>query len=637
MAFAALTIDLNARLAKFEQDMARAGKSLDGLDQRATAAARGLKTAFGALGATLSVGVLASFAKSGIDAADALNDMSQRLGVSVKDLASFKLIAEQSGTSLDSVGAGIARLSKSIGEAELGNKNLADALKQLGITARNPKEAFFQLADAVQRIEDPTKRAALLSQVLGKSYNELVPLLKDGGDALRASAAASESFSDSMAKLAPDADKFNDQLAEMKQNAAGLAASLLTSLVPALNEMMSRIVLVKNLIGQGGLFNTLNITAGTSEISTVLKRVKEDIIAVQGAIDRGKSSGKDTSGFEERLRGLNAQLAILKQYSREAALALGKGFENYKVPQTPGGAGTINAPTGSGKAAKAAKLEEIDPFYAQRTAAMKAAADQVAETERQIAEHLQATNAAIYEQGQAWTEAGRALEDEMRTPLENANIEFARLQEMLDRGVISWETYTRAVMKTTDALAEAPKQLEKMDTFAKTAAKNIQNSFADFLFDPFHDGLKGMAQSFGEMIKKMIADAVAADLTKKLFGDAVGGSGSGLLGGALSAFGSLLGFSNGGVMTGSGAMPLKRYASGGIASSPQFAMFGEGSTNEAFVPLPDGRAIPVKMKGSAGNVINVYVNGTSAPDVRRAAGQGAREALGMLNGAQRYA
>jgi ABC-type multidrug transport system fused ATPase/permease subunit len=152
MAFAALTIDLNARLAKFEQDMQRAGKSLDGLNSRASSAAAGLKTAFGALASTLSVGVLASFAKSGIDAADALNDMSQRLGVSVKDLASFKLAAEQSGTSLDSVGTGIARLSKSIGEAENGNKKLAETLARLGITARDPKEAFFQLADAVQRV-----------------------------------------------------------------------------------------------------------------------------------------------------------------------------------------------------------------------------------------------------------------------------------------------------------------------------------------------------------------------------------------------------------------------------------------------------------------------------------------------------
>ena len=52
-------------------------------------------------------------------------------------------------------------------------------------------------------------------------------------------------------------------------------------------------------------------------------------------------------------------------------------------------------------------------------------------------------------------------------------------------------------------------------------------------------------------------------------------------------------------MTSLGSMNLKKYANGGIANSPQLAMFGEGKMNEAYVPLPDGRTIPVTMKGSA--------------------------------------
>jgi hypothetical protein len=69
----------------------------------------------------------------------------------------------------------------------------------------------------------------------------------------------------------------------------------------------------------------------------------------------------------------------------------------------------------------------------------------------------------------------------------------------------------------------------------------------------------------------------------------------------------------GGVMTGSGPLKLRRYAGGGIASSPQLAMFGEGSRPEAYVPLPDGRTIPVTMKGGGvGNVVvNVDANGSN--------------------------
>jgi tape measure domain-containing protein len=68
------------------------------------------------------------------------------------------------------------------------------------------------------------------------------------------------------------------------------------------------------------------------------------------------------------------------------------------------------------------------------------------------------------------------------------------------------------------------------------------------------------------------------------------------------------GFADGGIMTNEGPMPLKTYARGGIANSPQLAMFGEGSMPEAYVPLPDGRRIPVALKGGGGGGANVTVN-----------------------------
>lgn len=56
-------------------------------------------------------------------------------------------------------------------------------------------------------------------------------------------------------------------------------------------------------------------------------------------------------------------------------------------------------------------------------------------------------------------------------------------------------------------------------------------------------------------------------------------------------------FANGGIMTSAGPVSLNAYANGGVANRPQLALFGEGSTPEAYVPLPDGRTIPVTMTG----------------------------------------
>lgn len=71
---------------------------------------------------------------------------------------------------------------------------------------------------------------------------------------------------------------------------------------------------------------------------------------------------------------------------------------------------------------------------------------------------------------------------------------------------------------------------------------------------------------------------------------------------------------NGGIVTSNGEVNLRKYASGGIATSPQLALFGEGSMPEAYVPLPDGRSIPVSFRGNGtgesvgGNNISIVIN-----------------------------
>jgi len=61
----------------------------------------------------------------------------------------------------------------------------------------------------------------------------------------------------------------------------------------------------------------------------------------------------------------------------------------------------------------------------------------------------------------------------------------------------------------------------------------MQDAFADFLFDPFKGGTQDMLKNFGTMIRKMVAQAAAADISKGLFGKAAGGEGGGWLGAGL--------------------------------------------------------------------------------------------------------
>jgi len=68
-------------------------------------------------------------------------------------------------------------------------------------------------------------------------------------------------------------------------------------------------------------------------------------------------------------------------------------------------------------------------------------------------------------------------------------------------------------------------------------------------------------------------------------------------------------------------VPLRRMAMGGVVRGPHMAVIGEGSAPaEAFVPLPDGRRIPVDMRslrGSGGQEVNVYIQAWDGQDVVR--------------------
>ena len=91
-----------------------------------------------------------------------------------------------------------------------------------------------------------------------------------------------------------------------------------------------------------------------------------------------------------------------------------------------------------------------------------------------------------------------------------------------------------------------------------------------------------------------IRQNVTGPLADAVFGGGRSTGDAGLLGRAFGWMTSL--FAGGGVMTSRGPVPLRTYASGGIATSPQLALFGEGSTPEAYVPVPNGR-IPVTLRG----------------------------------------
>lgn len=217
---------------------------------------------------------------------------------------------------------------------------------------------------------------------------------------------------------------------------------------------------------------------------------------------------------------------------------------------------------------------------ARATTASQMAQQAEAIRERLLPEmqQVEAQYRRLVEQAQAWFEANRnalSLEQiEMyREYMEALNAEFARnsrtpVQQLVDEWM-------------------------DMNTQMQRFWANTMNSFVDTLTDAIMTGKMQFRDFFRE---------IASMIVKIQMQKAVAGIVGSFLPtpGAAAASPSVAAFAKGGIMTKHGEVPLRAYANGGIARSPQLALFGEGSQPEAYVPLPDGRTIPVTMKGAGG-------------------------------------
>lgn len=164
--------------------------------------------------------------------------------------------------------------------------------------------------------------------------------------------------------------------------------------------------------------------------------------------------------------------------------------------------------------------------------------------------------------------------------------------------------------------------------FFDKSVGGMETAIGDFLFAASQGTFKvrEMFQSMGlsvlkaasEIIAKMIALRIVAGLGSiftpgSSAASAVGGFGPAGGGAPVTAVAALGGIFQGGfqpafAIPGGGSMPFRAFSSGGIVKRPTVGLVGEGGQNEAVVPLPDGKAIPVKMQGGDGGAPTITNN-----------------------------
>lgn len=214
---------------------------------------------------------------------------------------------------------------------------------------------------------------------------------------------------------------------------------------------------------------------------------------------------------------------------------------------------------------------------------------------------------------------GKRLTEEMRTPMEVYQDNINKLNQLLDKGAISQETYNRALQKYKKDLEDAngvSDSLEKQKSAYEQQAQDLTGIFKDGFFALMDEGFDGMVKSFTNALKTMAAEAASAELGKLLFGSMGGGGKSG---GAGDLFGSL--FSGIGSFFGLGDFGGFRAEGGNVQTGKSYVV-GENEA-EIFTPSSNGFITPLSKTSTSGHstvIINNHIQTPDAESFRRSEG-----------------
>lgn len=135
----------------------------------------------GAFGVTLGAIGLVNFIRDAITSTAAIDDLAQTIGLTTDELQAYRAAALDAGASTSIADEAIKKYTRSVGEAEGGNKKMADAFRDLGLDAADlaggPTASLPKVIEALNEIESVTERARLETILFGRAGQQIEQVL----------------------------------------------------------------------------------------------------------------------------------------------------------------------------------------------------------------------------------------------------------------------------------------------------------------------------------------------------------------------------------------------------------------------------------------------------------------------------
>jgi lambda family phage tail tape measure protein len=216
------TAEFQAGLKSAMQGLEKLEKSLPRIGLAAAAAGTGL----------------ALLIKKGIDELDKLDEVSQKIGITVESLSSLGKVAKIEGMSIDDLAGSLVKLTRTISEANSGSESAAETFKSMGLdpsTFKNSEDALLQISDKFAEYRDGLNKTALAVELFGKSGADMIPFLNQGSDVIKEIRGELDSFGNASSKAAAEAAEFNDRMSKMGTIINTVFQKFVSELLPTIN------------------------------------------------------------------------------------------------------------------------------------------------------------------------------------------------------------------------------------------------------------------------------------------------------------------------------------------------------------------------------------------------------------------
>jgi hypothetical protein len=205
------------------------------------AAAAGLAAFAAGLTVVISLGkAFVATVREQFDEVDKLNKSARNLGIDPEALVTLDLAARRAGVETEKLTGAVQKMSRTIGQAELGQGGAAKALDNLGLSARQlaglrPEQQLATIGEAIRRLPTASQQAAAASAIFGRETKDLMEVLKLTTGEMAAFAQQADSMNLTFdAETGLEVERLNDLMDDLRDTWNGVARDVAISVAPAL-------------------------------------------------------------------------------------------------------------------------------------------------------------------------------------------------------------------------------------------------------------------------------------------------------------------------------------------------------------------------------------------------------------------